>query len=108
MHKHMIPAAGKTDLVGAVANEARLRILKSIEQKGLYISQIVDATGLTRPGVVFHLGVLESAKVVTSHYEVLQAPNSPVGRAARVYTINKEVYERARKELTALVPGMKG
>ena len=108
MHKHMLAAAGTTDLVGAVANEARLRILKSIEDKGLYISQIVNKTGLTRPSVVFHLGVLESAKVVNSHYMVLEAPNSPIGRAARVYTINQDVYQQALKELTALVPGMKG
>jgi DNA-binding transcriptional ArsR family regulator len=97
----------KNELVDAFGNEARLLIMGSIADQPRYISQIVEDTGLTRPAVCFHLGVLEDVSLVSSAYQVLERPNSPAGRAARVYTLNKEKYHEAMAAFQKLVPEIK-
>jgi|GEM_PF-2285917 predicted transcriptional regulator len=97
----------KIQLVDAFGSEARLLIMGAISDKPRYISQIVGDTGLTRPAVCFHLGVLERVDLVSSTYEVIEPPNSPAGRAARVYTLNKDKYREARVAFEKLAPEIK-
>ncbi len=84
-----------------------MKILNSIFDNPRYISQIVENTGLTRPAVLFHLGVLEKVELVGSEYKVLVPPNSPSGKAAKFYHVNKETYILAVAEFKKLVPDIK-
>jgi len=86
------------NLVRALVDTHRVQLIKALLKKPQYISQLADTVHLDRSTVSYNLAVLESAKIVESHYEILQEARSK-GKAARVYKVNK-----ARlKEVTDLV-----
>lgn len=71
----------------AFADMKRIEILDSLLDKPKYISELADALKMDRTSVAYHLGVLESADLLQSHYEILEEPRSK-GKAARVYSVN--------------------
>jgi len=75
-------------LVRALADAHRVQLIKALLKKPQYISQLAGTVDLDRSTVSYNLAVLESAKIVESHYEILQEARSK-GKAARVYTVNK-------------------
>ena len=74
-------------VIKALADVNRLRILNSLAQKPKYISSLADDLGLDRTTVAYHLALLQSADLLESHYEILEEPHSK-GKAAHVYSIN--------------------
>ena len=76
----------------------RKRVLKALSDKPSYISQLASALGMDRSTVSYHLAVMESVGLLNSHYEILRTPHS-VGKAARVYSVNKAKLKEALKML---------
>jgi DNA-binding transcriptional ArsR family regulator len=57
-------------MLGALANPHRLRIVESLELKGrTYVSQLAREIGISRPLLHLHLRKLEDAGLVTSQLE---------------------------------------
>lgn len=91
-------------LIAALFNQERLLILKSLAEKPLRISQLEEVTGKKRTTICFHLGVLADAGLVTSKYEVLEAPTERgPGRAASVWVLNIDAYKRGLKATQKLL-----
>jgi DNA-binding transcriptional ArsR family regulator len=85
----------------ALVDPARMRIVNAIVEspkRELYISQIVEATNMSRPTVVHHLRVLEKTGLVRSRYIILKQPSSK-GRAARVFSVDQQKLAEAVKTL---------
>ena len=73
---------------------SRVHLVKALLDKPKYISQLAGALGMDRSTVSYHLAVMESVGLLDSHYEILQPPRS-VGKAARVYSVNKAKLKEA-------------
>ena len=60
--------AGRVDVLKALANETRLRILQLLEQKEMNVHEIQDAIGCSKTTTLMHLGTLEAAGLISSYY----------------------------------------
>lgn len=94
------------ELVHAIVEPMRMKIIKSLLYGPKYISQIADAIKTDRSVVSYHLGVLEKYGLLTSEYKVLVEPRSR-GKAARVYKINSELLRKALAEAEKILPELK-
>lgn len=52
------------ELLHAVSNVNRLRILKCLQARAAYVCELVEATGIPQPRVSKHLGILRNAGLV--------------------------------------------
>jgi len=53
------------ELLDAVSNVNRLRILKCLQARAAYVCELVEATGIPQPRVSKHLGILRNAGLVS-------------------------------------------
>lgn len=70
------------DVLGALANPHRLRILAVLHGGTTHVSQLARDVGISRPLVHLHLARLETAGLVTGHHEV-----SEDGKAMRMVEV---------------------
>jgi len=84
----------KWRLIRALADKHRKQLVDALLKKPQYISQLADTVKLDRSTVSYNLAVLESAKLLESHYEILQTARSK-GKAARVYSVNRAKLKEA-------------
>lgn len=70
------------DVLAALANPHRLRILAVLHAGTTHVSQLARDVGISRPLVHLHLAKLESAGLVTGHHEV-----SEDGKAMRMVQV---------------------
>lgn len=70
------------DVLAALANPHRLRILAVLHGGTTHVSQLARDVGISRPLVHLHLAKLESAGLVTGHHEV-----SEDGKAMRMVEV---------------------
>lgn len=69
-------------MLNALANPHRLRILSALSSKESYVSELARELGIGRPLLHMHLQTLEKAGLVTGRHEV-----SEDGKALRYYTV---------------------
>jgi predicted transcriptional regulator len=69
-------------MLNALANPHRLRILSALSSKESYVSELARELGIGRPLLHMHLQALEKAGLVTGRHEV-----SENGKALRFYTV---------------------
>jgi predicted transcriptional regulator len=69
-------------MLNALANPHRLRILSALSSKESYVSELARELGIGRPLLHMHLQTLEKAGLVTGRHEV-----SEDGKALRFYTV---------------------
>lgn len=69
-------------MLNALANPHRLRILSALSSKESYVSELARELGIGRPLLHMHLQTLEKAGLVTGRHEV-----SDDGKALRFYTV---------------------
>ena len=89
-----------------IVEPLRKEIIKSLIESPKYISQIASSTKSDRSTISYHLGVLEKSGLVNSEYKVLVKPQSK-GKAARVYTINRERLNEALEEVAKIPVDLK-
>ena len=82
-----MPKAEDAQVLKALGDMTRLRILGSLNEKPNYISALAAELDLDRTTVAYHLALLQSAGLLESHYEILEEPKSK-GKAAHVYSVN--------------------
>ena len=70
------------DVLAALANPHRLRILAVLHGGTTHVSQLARDVGISRPLMHLHLAKLESAGLVTGHHEV-----SKDGKAMRMVEV---------------------
>ena len=70
------------DVLAALANPHRLRILAVLHGGTTHVSQLARDVGISRPLVHLHLAKLEAAGLVTGHHEV-----SEDGKALRMVEV---------------------
>ena len=70
------------DVLAALANPHRLRILAVLHGGATHVSQLARDVGISRPLVHLHLAKLEAAGLVTGHHEV-----SEDGKAMRMVEV---------------------
>jgi DNA-binding transcriptional ArsR family regulator len=70
------------DVLAALANPHRLRILAVLHGGSTHVSQLARDVGISRPLVHLHLAKLEAAGLVTGHHEV-----SEDGKAMRMVEV---------------------
>lgn len=91
----------RVNLVHAILNVTRTRIIKNLLSKKTNISNLSKArnlNGIDRSTICYHLNILEDAGLVKSNYVILEAPRSK-GRAGRVYEVD---VEKLRKAIEAI------
>jgi predicted transcriptional regulator len=69
-------------MLSALANPHRLRILAALRERESYVSELARELGIGRPLLHMHLQTLEKAGLVVGRHEV-----SDDGRALRFYTV---------------------
>jgi predicted transcriptional regulator len=69
-------------MLGALANPHRLRILAALSERESYVSELARELGIGRPLLHMHLQTLEKAGLVVGRHEV-----SEDGRALRYYKV---------------------
>ena len=69
-------------MLNALANPHRLRILAALRQRESYVSELARELGIGRPLLHMHLQSLEKAGLVVGRHEV-----SEDGKALRYYTV---------------------
>jgi predicted transcriptional regulator len=69
-------------MLGALANPHRLRILAALSERESYVSELARELGIGRPLLHMHLQTLEKAGLVVGRHEV-----SEDGRALRFYKV---------------------
>lgn len=79
------------NILSALANPHRLRLVAALARGRKYVSQLAREVGISRPLVQIHLRKLQSAGLVTSHLEL-----SEEGKAMNYYEL-----EPLHLELTA-------
>lgn len=79
------------NILSALANPHRLRLVAALARGRKYVSQLAREVGISRPLVQIHLRKLQSAGLVTSHLEL-----SEEGKAVNYYEL-----EPLHLELTA-------
>jgi DNA-binding transcriptional ArsR family regulator len=94
------------ELVHALIEPVRVKIIRSLLNGPKYISQLASETQSDRSTISYHLGVLERNDLLKSKYEVLVEPRSK-GKAARVYEINHKRLDQALEEIEQLLPTLK-
>lgn len=70
------------EMLSALANPQRLRILAALNQRREYVSELARELEMSRPLLHMHLRVLEKAGLVVGHHEV-----SAEGKALRYYEV---------------------
>ena len=70
------------DVLAALSNPHRLRILAVLHGGTTHVSQLARDVGISRPLVHMHLAKLEAAGLVTGHHEV-----SEDGKAMRMVEV---------------------
>jgi DNA-binding transcriptional ArsR family regulator len=70
------------DVLAALANPHRLRILAALHGRTTHVSQLARDLGISRPLVHLHLARLEAAGLVSGHHEV-----STDGKAMRMVEV---------------------
>jgi DNA-binding transcriptional ArsR family regulator len=98
--------SGVLEMVQVIMEPKRAEILKSLLRSSKYIGQVAEDTKLDRATVAYHLSILEDKHVVSSEYKILVPPH-PVGKAARVYSINIELYREFFNNLDSVLPELK-
>lgn len=90
------------DVLSALANPHRLRIISVLDEGRNYVSQLAREVGLSRPLLYMHLKKLEDAGLVSGSLEL-----SEDGRAMKFYAVVKfdvhltpQVIARAAMTLT--------
>lgn len=91
------------EMAQVVMESARWKIMENLQENPKYIGQIAKDLNLDRSNVAYHLSVLEQNGLVNSEYKILVPPHSP-GKAARFYSVNKQVYEEFLKEIEKILP----
>ncbi len=76
------PGSELLELLSALANPHRLRIIKALLRKSNHVSQLARDIGISRPLLIMHLKRLEEAGLVTSELVLSEG-----GRAMRVYEL---------------------
>jgi len=79
---------------------ARYRLVELIREKPRYINELTKLVKDERRLVTYHLQALEDAGLVTSHYEISEAPKSR-GKATRIYEATDNV-DAVIQQLNAL------
>ena len=69
-------------MLNALANPHRLRILSALSSKESYVSELARELGIGRPLLHMHLQALEKAGLVVGRHEI-----SEDGKALRYYTV---------------------
>ena len=69
-------------MLTALANPHRLRILAALRERESYVSELARELGIGRPLLHMHLQTLERAGLVVGRHEI-----SDDGRALRYYTV---------------------
>lgn len=82
--------------VSAFAQATRKQILDELLKEQTHASELARKIGVDRPTICYHLSRLEEANLISGEYVIL-AQNSP-GRAAKIYSVNKEKYAQTLKE----------
>jgi predicted transcriptional regulator len=70
------------ELLAALANPHRLRILAALRERKAYVSELARELGISRPLLHMHLRILERAGLVVGHHEL-----SAGGKALRYYEV---------------------
>jgi predicted transcriptional regulator len=70
------------EMLGALANPHRLRILAALSERRSYVSELARELGMSRPLLHMHLQALEKAGLVVGHHEV-----SAEGKALRYFEV---------------------
>ena len=70
------------DVLAALANPHRLRIIAVLHRGTTHVSQLARDVGISRPLVHLHLARLEAAGLITGHHEV-----SEDGKAMRMVEV---------------------
>lgn len=83
----MPKAPDDAQVVRALADANRLRILNSLAKQPQYITELARTLKMDRTTVAYHLALLQSADLLESNYKILQEPRSK-GKAAHVYSVN--------------------
>lgn len=90
-------------MLSALANPHRLRILSALRDRESYVSELARELGIGRPLLHMHLQVLEKAGLVVGRHEI-----SEDGKALRFFTVTEfdehltpERITAATKTLTA-------
>jgi len=90
-------------MLNALANPHRLRILAALRTRESYVSELARELGIGRPLLHMHLQTLEKAGLVVGRHEV-----SEDGKALRFYTVadfdehlTPERIRQAAKTITA-------
>jgi ArsR family transcriptional regulator len=69
-------------MLSALANPHRLRILAALSERQEYVSELARELGISRPLLHMHLQTLQKAGLVVGRHEV-----SPEGKALRFYEV---------------------
>lgn len=84
----MPKAPDDPQVVRALADSNRLRILNSLSEQPQYITELARTLEMDRTTIAYHLALLQSADLLESHYKILEEPRSK-GKAAHVYSVNQ-------------------
>ena len=74
-------------VLAALANPHRLRVLATLARERTYVSQLARELGISRALLQVHLRKLEAAGLVSAHLEF-----SEDGKAMKFYEVNEFVY----------------
>ena len=92
----------KVKLRHSVLNEIRVNIINQLLDKAQNISDLEKRIkNINRSTICYHLNILEDAEILESEYQILQSAHSK-GRAARVYSINRDKLTEAIKAIDEL------
>lgn len=85
-------------MLSALANPHRLRILSALSSKESYVSELARELGIGRPLLHMHLQTLEKAGLVVGRHEV-----SDDGKALRFYTVSDFAEQLTPQRISAAV-----
>jgi len=77
---------GENELLAAFAHPTRVQILRSLSRGRRHLSQLSREVGLSHPGVLKHLNVLQRSGLVNRVVE-----DSPIGGRRTYYSITKDI-----------------
>jgi predicted transcriptional regulator len=77
-----VDGARLAEVLAALANPHRLRIIAMLAETRMYVSELARAVGLSRPLVHMHLQRLEAAGLIEGSLEL-----SPDGKAQKFYDV---------------------
>jgi predicted transcriptional regulator len=85
-------------MLGALANPHRLRILAALSQRRSYVSELARDLAMSRPLLHMHLQILEKAGLISGQHEV-----SAGGKALRYYEVTDFAELLTPKRITEAV-----